>query len=328
MKWILYLLALTAAAYAVFFLFIVISRSKNIKWYGSSPSEGKFADANGKKIFYRVRGKGDPVIVVINAIGSSQAEWWPIQNEVGLQYRMITWDRAGYGWSSPVDSPRSAENVSKELDMILKVQRIKKPVYLVAHGTGTLYARHYASTRPQNVAGALFINPLPVQFSCWLNTVNESEEFCNLFEQTLKQKKKASKGLFRILPLFKGYQLDRRYSRDIVEHYTRMENYETMQLEFSELQESIKAIEAGNSFPAIPLRVLYPANESLIREWIRSGTPEYSARQLGRLHHELARDILKLSPKTTIHEIQGSGEHIHLSKPDILVKEIIDLVKL
>ncbi len=328
MKFALYLLALAAAAFALSFLFIIISRKKNIKWYSGSPSEGKFADVHGKKILYRVRGKGEPIIVVVSAIGTSQAEWWPIQNEVGLKYRMITWDRAGYGWSTSEESIRSAENISNELDMILKIQRFKKPVYLVAHGTGTIYARHYATTRPQNVAGALFINPSPMQLSHWLNTVNENEECCDSLKKTLKLKNKASKGLFRIIPLFKGYQLDRRYSRDVVEHYTRMENYETMQLEFTQLQESLNEIEAAGSFPPIPLRVLYSANESLIREWIRNGTPEYSARQLGRLHHELSRDVLKLSPKATIHEIEGSGEYIHLSKPDILVKEMIELVKI
>ena len=326
MKIIFYLLAPATAAYVLISLFIFISRQRNIKWFKTPSSEGKFAHAHGKKIFYRVKGKGEPVVVVLNAIGSSQSEWWPIQNEVGSKYRMITWDRAGYGWSTVEEGSGSATPITDELNMILKFERVKKPIYLVAHGTGTLYAMHYATTHPQNVAGVLFINPLPLQFSHWLNIVNENEECFNPFEIALGLEKKASKGFLRLLPVFKGYHLDRRYRRHIIEHYTRLENYETMQQEFSKIQESLNKIEAAGPFPPIPLKVLFPANESLIREWIRKGITEYSARKLGRIHHELAQDILKLSPKTTCYEIAGSGEYIHLSKPDLVVKSIFELI--
>lgn len=326
MKFIIYLLVSAFVVSILVYFFILISTRKNIKWFNTPSSEGKFADAHGNKIYYRVKGKGEPVVVVITDIGSSQAEWWPIQNEVGSKYRMITWDRAGYGWSTADKSPRTAAIISDELDMVLKFERIKKPIFLVAHGVGTIYARYYAATHPKNIIGALLINPLLLQYSQWLNTINETEECLNIYESTQKKKKYAGKGIYRVFSPIKGYKLDRRYKRDIIEHYSRTENYDTMELELSELQSTFSEIEAAGTFPSIPLKVLHPANESLIREWVRNGTPEYSARQLGRLHQELSRDILNLSPKATLHEIKDSGEYIHLSKPDIVVKEIINMM--
>ena len=39
--------------------------------------------------------KCNAVVVIINSIGSSQYEWWPVQNEIDLKGRIITTDRIG-----------------------------------------------------------------------------------------------------------------------------------------------------------------------------------------------------------------------------------------
>lgn len=88
-----FILLVAASVYS----FIIFSRSINRKWFDTPPQEGKFADSKGKKIFYRIKGKGGAVVIIINAIGSSQAEWWPIQDEIGKKCRIITFDRPGYG---------------------------------------------------------------------------------------------------------------------------------------------------------------------------------------------------------------------------------------
>ena len=326
MKFLLIFLALVLFIYVLFLIFIFLSVRKNIKWFKSPPTEGKFADFHSKKIFYRVKGKGEPVIVIINEIGSSQSEWWPIQNELGQKYRVITWDRVGYGWSSAEESPRTASNIANDLDSILKFEKVKKPVFLIANGTATLYARYYSSTRPYSVRGCLFINPIPIKYKLWIDTINEMDECPNIFESAIKKKKYATRGFYRIFVPFKGYKLDKRYKRDITEHYSRSEHYETMQLEYSEILNSISEINLSDKFPPIPLKILNTSNEGLIREMIRKRIPEYSARQLGRLYNELSSDILNLSPKSSHLEIGGTGEYIHLSKPDIIVRETLNML--
>lgn len=327
MKGVLIILASALVAIILLILFIFLSIRRNINWFSSSPMEGKFADFHGRKIYYRVKGKGDPAIVVFGAMGSSQAEWWPIQNDIGIYYRMITWDRAGYGWSSPIDELPSAAVVTEELNNLLKFERVKKPVLIVAHGTGTLYARYYATKYPDKVTGALFIDPFPLNYKKWLEGANEIEDFPNLPAMATRNKLKAGKGYFRIFSPFKGYRLDKRYKRDMIEHYSRTENYDTLQTELSQVEGILEEIKEAGDFPNIPLRVLYPGNESLIRDWVRRGISEYSARQKGRLHQGLIKDILSLSQKSSMYEIEGSGEFIHLSKPDIVTKEILDMMK-
>lgn len=326
MRILFYVLTFIVAAFVLSYLYIYSSCIKNSRWFKKTSPEGKFADSNGKKINYRVRGKGGAVVVVINAIGSCQAEWWPIQNEIGLRNRMITWDRSGYGWSTSQDEASTASAISEELNIILKFEKIRKPIILVADSTSTFFAMHYATTHPEKVSAVLLINSLPLRYSEWIDTLNNIDECPSLLETAEKKRFNASKGLFRIFSPFKGYKLDRRYKRHIIEHYTRTENYDTMKAEISQLENCLNEIRAAGDFPQIPIKVIYSASESLIRDWVRKGMNEYSARQLGRVQEELSRDILSISPNSTSMEIEGSGEFIHLSKPDIIVSEINNMI--
>ena len=80
--------------------------------------------------------------------------------------RVITIDRPGYGWSTSESENISASSVAKELNMILKFEKIRKPVYIVANGTGVLYARYYCANYPSRVLGVY----LPTRFLCVIQT--------------------------------------------------------------------------------------------------------------------------------------------------------------
>lgn len=308
------------------YFFIFICNIKSVKWFKGPSKEGKFADSNGKKIYYRIKGKGGAVIVIINSIGSSQAEWWPIQNGIGQKCRVITMDRPGYGWSTSESDDVTAAGFAEELDMVLKFEKIRKPIFIVSNGTGVVFARYYCASHPSKVLGALFINPLPLRYSAWTEAIESIDECPNMIDLAKKMQYKASKGIYRIISPFRGYRLDIRYRRHIIEHYSKTENYDTMQKEISQLVKILDEIESSDKFPSIPLRILYPAGESLIRDWVRNGINEYSARQLGRKYQELSTDIMGLSPYSTYLEVAGAGEHIHLSKPDVVIKEIQTMI--
>ncbi len=308
------------------YIFIFICNIKSVKWFKGPSKEGKFADSNGKKIYYRIKGKGGAVVIIINSIGSSQAEWWHIQNEIDQKCRVITIDRPGYGWSTSESDDTTASGFAEELDMVLKFEKIRKPIFIVSNGTGVVFARYYCASHPSKVLGALFINPLPLRYSAWTEAIESIDECPNMIDLAKKMQYKASKGIYRIISPFRGYRLDIRYRRHIIEHYSKTENYDTMQKEISQLVKILDEIESSDKFPSIPLRILYPAGESLIRDWVRNGINEYSARQLGRKYQELSTDIMGLSPYSTYLEVAGAGEHIHLSKPDVVIKEIQTMI--
>lgn len=321
-----YFLGIIIFIFLSIYFFILISNIRSVKWFNLPSQEGKFAAAGGKKIYYRIKGRSGPVVVIINSIGSSQAEWWHIQNESSQKCRVITIDRPGYGWSTSESENISASSVAKELNMILKFEKIRKPVYIVANGTGVLYARYYCANYPSRVLGVLFTNPLPLCYSDWMDAINSIDECPNMIETAKKMQHKAAKGIYRLVSPFRGYRLDHRYKRYIIEHYSKTEHYDTMQKELSQLDNILAEVESAGSFPPIPLRALYPAGESFIRDLIRKGINEYSARQLGRVYQELSKDVLTLSPESSSVEVEGAGEHIHLGKPNIVIEEIRNMV--
>lgn len=323
---LLYILIFVIVAIVLGYLYIFLSSVKGNNWFNNTPSEGKFFTSKDEKIHYRIKGKGGAVVVVINSIGSSQAEWWSIQNKIGLKNRLITWDRCGYGWSTCTGQAITAKNISTELNNILKFEKIRKPVILVADYTGTLFARYFAATNPEKVAGAIFIHPFPLRYSDFLKAIHGIDECPDMFQTFKMRRLKASKGLFRFFSPLKGYNLDRQYKRYIIEHYTNTENYETMNAEASQINDMLDKIDDVDSFPKIPLKVIYPGSESLIRAWVRGGINEYSSRQLGRVYDVLSKEVLNLSPESTAIEVEGSRELIHLSKPDIIVQEINQMI--
>ena len=132
--------------------------------------------------------KGRDTIVVINAIGGSQAEWWSIQDALEQKFRIITYDRSGYGWSTQDDSPKTLEGICAELDSILNSEGVDKPVYLVSNGTGVIYSAYFALTRPEKVAGAVFINPPPLEYESWLENVQKRIAAIFLNWRKLRQK--------------------------------------------------------------------------------------------------------------------------------------------
>lgn len=326
MEALFYILAIIIIAFVLVYSFIYINNYKNIRWFSTPSPEGKYADSNGKKIFYRIKGKGGAVVVVMNSLGSSQAEWWPIQNEVGNKCRIITYDSPGYDWSTSEDEAKTINSVSDELKLILKFEKIRKPVYIVAYGTGAFKAKQYVKDNPDKVSGILFINPMPFRYSEWLEAINNIDECPDLIQAAKKKRKLASKGIYRLSSPFKGYKLDKRYKKHIIEHYSRTANYATLINDLEQLENNLNEVNTTEDFPDIPIHVLYPASESLIRDWVRSGINEYSARQLQRVYEDLSKDITKLSSNTVSREVMNSGEFIHLSKPDIIVNEIIQMV--
>lgn len=313
-------------AIIAYYSYIFISIHTNLKWYNSLPSVGKITDQDNSHLHIRVEGTDDPTVLVINSIGSSQAEWWTIQDKLKDKCRVITYDRAGYGFSKESENPRTASNICDELDKLLEQEKVDKPVILVSHGSGVIYARYYAATRPEKVAKALFINPPSLDFKTWLNEANSCEDCPNLFEMTLNKSKNASKGIYRIISPIKGWNpRNNPYKRFIEEHYTSSKNHKNTQGELAEFMTIIGELEQMQ-FPPIPLKIMRSSIEFLIRDWVKNGMSEYSARQLGRLHEKIANDILTLSPDSSVVELDGQGENIHLENPDIVAETISEMV--
>jgi pimeloyl-ACP methyl ester carboxylesterase len=132
------------------------------------PPPGRRVDIGGYRLHLHEMGKGGPVVVLDAGIGGSSLQWSRVQPEIAQFSRVVSYDRAGLGWSDPGPEPRTSARIAGELHALLTKAGVKKPYVLVGHSFGGWNARLFASIYPKEVAGMVLVdspeeNTLPPQ---------------------------------------------------------------------------------------------------------------------------------------------------------------------
>jgi pimeloyl-ACP methyl ester carboxylesterase len=105
-------------------------------------------------------GRGSPTVMFEYGLGGHMLNWQKVQPEISALTTTCLYDRAGYGFSDPSPSPMTAQTVTDDLYWLLDKAGVQKPVVLVAHSLGGLYATLYADRFPSQVAGLVLIDPM------------------------------------------------------------------------------------------------------------------------------------------------------------------------
>jgi pimeloyl-ACP methyl ester carboxylesterase len=121
---------------------------------------GKIFDIAGFGMHICVRGRPSGLPPVVIEAGNSMcgAAYSRLQDVLASDAQVITYDRAGLGWSDDRPGPRDAEAVCSQLHALLETAGIVQPVVLVGHSIGGLFLRVYARRFPDEVAGAVFLD--------------------------------------------------------------------------------------------------------------------------------------------------------------------------
>jgi pimeloyl-ACP methyl ester carboxylesterase len=136
---------------------VVLSGADWIAFRDQAPP-GTLYLVQGHRMRIHCEGMGAPTIVLDAGLGNDGLIWSGIQPVLAKSNRVCSFDRAGYGWSDPVSTPRDATNVSTELHGLLMAANIGAPVVLVGHSIAGLYIREYAVRYPKEVAGLVFVD--------------------------------------------------------------------------------------------------------------------------------------------------------------------------
>ena len=83
------------------------------------PAPGKRVDVGGYKLHCYSEGKGSPTIILDSGFGGDSNWWYFIQKEVAQHAQVISYDRAGYGWSDTSPHGRMRKAVIQELHALL-----------------------------------------------------------------------------------------------------------------------------------------------------------------------------------------------------------------
>lgn len=108
--------------------------------------------------FYCI-GKGKPTVILESGLGGRASQWSAVQSDLAATTTVCSYDRAGYGFSSPGPNPRTSQAIAGELAAALIALHLDGPYVLVATSYGAFDLRLFAKNHPDTIAGAVFVNP-------------------------------------------------------------------------------------------------------------------------------------------------------------------------
>jgi pimeloyl-ACP methyl ester carboxylesterase len=105
-------------------------------------------------------GQGKPVVVLEAGIAASSVSWSLVQPQVAKFTRVLSYDRAGFGWSPAGQGTGTAREAAGDLNRMLEQSGEAGPYVLVGHSFGGLIVRIFQQLFPQTVAGLVLVDPV------------------------------------------------------------------------------------------------------------------------------------------------------------------------
>jgi pimeloyl-ACP methyl ester carboxylesterase len=120
-------------------------------------------DIEGRSVGLTCSGEGSPTVVLIGGLTLAGDIAWPVVvDAISPLTRVCVFDRAGIGPSDPAPTaPQTAADVVADLHAALQAAGESGPYVPVGFSVGGMFARLYASTYPDDLAGLVLVDPTP-----------------------------------------------------------------------------------------------------------------------------------------------------------------------
>ena len=125
------------------------------------PMRGRLVNAGGHRLRVLESGGDQPgptVVLECGIGGATAASWGWVQHGVERFAPVVSYDRAGLGWSEPGPMPRDGLRLVEELHTMLHNAGHPGPYVFVGHSYGGLLARLFADRYPAEIAGVVTVD--------------------------------------------------------------------------------------------------------------------------------------------------------------------------
>jgi pimeloyl-ACP methyl ester carboxylesterase len=125
------------------------------------PPPGRLVDLGTHRLHLLEAGHGSgPTVLLEAGLMSTALSWSEMQRALARSFHVVSYDRAGLGWSEPGPMPRTADQIVGELHTLLERAAIPPPYVLVGHSFGGLTMPLFAARFPDEVAGMVLVDPV------------------------------------------------------------------------------------------------------------------------------------------------------------------------
>lgn len=154
-RWLLYPVLTVLALAAVGGGWQTASAAADTRDY---PPPGRLIDVSGHRLHLVCTGSGSPTVILEAGAGGMSSGFGWIAPAVARTTRVCAYDRAGHGWSDPVDHSQNAREIATDLHELLARGHVPGPYVLAGHSFGGLYALTFAAHYPDEVAGMVLVD--------------------------------------------------------------------------------------------------------------------------------------------------------------------------
>jgi pimeloyl-ACP methyl ester carboxylesterase len=127
------------------------------------PPQGLLLSRGGRYLHVLRAGAGRPAVIFEAGLAATSLSWARVQPLVAAFSGTFSYDRAGLGWSQPLRSRRTLEQMLDDLHGVVMWAGGEEPVVLVSHSFGALLALTYAQRFPEHVAGMVMVEPVSLR---------------------------------------------------------------------------------------------------------------------------------------------------------------------
>ncbi|HLK07699.1 MAG TPA: alpha/beta hydrolase [Candidatus Angelobacter sp.] len=121
---------------------------------------GALVKIKNRTVHVHQLGAGNPPILLEAGIAASSLNWSILQPQLAEFAATYSYDRAGFGWSTPSKRQCTLQKMSDDLHAIVAALKIATPYVLVGHSFGAFVLRAYAQRFPEELAGIILVDPL------------------------------------------------------------------------------------------------------------------------------------------------------------------------
>lgn len=100
----------------------------------------------------------NPTVILESGMGGCSLDWSLVQPELSKHTTVISYDRAGFGWSTETMEQPTCKHYVDDLRLLLHEMNLKPPYILVGHSYGGMMMRLFASEYPEEVVGLILVD--------------------------------------------------------------------------------------------------------------------------------------------------------------------------